>query len=80
VTGVGRAVSAKEMQDMETEREVAQDARQQPEKTARVVVVGQFQVTHEGTDYQPGDHAEVPASVAERWRANGWVTDPKRRK
>jgi hypothetical protein len=73
VTGIGRAVSEREMQDMEIEREVAQE---QPEKSVRVVVAEPFQVSHDGVDYQPGDTGEVPASVAEHWRANGWVQNP----
>lgn len=77
MTGVGRAVSAREVEDRAIEREIAP---QQPEKSVRVVVAAPFQVSHDGTDYRPGDHAEVPQSVAEKWTANGWAHEPKRRK
>jgi hypothetical protein len=75
----GRAVSEQEVRDMEIEREFAQGAPQQPEKVVRVVVVQPYKVTHNGTDYRPGDTAEVPESVAQKWIANGWVHEHKRR-
>jgi hypothetical protein len=38
-----------------------------------VTVIPPFQVSHDGTVYGPGEKAEVPDAVAERWQAHGWV-------
>jgi hypothetical protein len=73
----GRAISDQEMQDREIDRELAGE---QPEKSVRVTVAAPHQVTHGGKDYGPGEHAEVPASVAQKWIANEWVHESKRRK
>ncbi len=39
----------------------------------KVEVIGNFQVSHEGTVYRPGDTADVPDEVAKQWLDSGWV-------
>lgn len=40
---------------------------------AVVTVIPPFQVCHDGTVYAPGESAEAPDAVAERWQALGYV-------
>lgn len=40
---------------------------------ATVIVLGPFQVCHDGTVYGPGQTAEVPDAVAQQWLTHGWV-------
>jgi hypothetical protein len=45
-----------------------------PERNTRVKVLKPYSVAYNGTAYWPGSVAEVPASVAEKWLLNKWVT------
>jgi hypothetical protein len=44
-----------------------------PEPLKRVRVLAPFQVAHAGTQYFPGEVAEVPQSLANNWILNQWV-------
>ena len=46
-----------------------------PEPFKKVRVSAPFQVVHDTTVYRPGDFATVPASLADHWLLNRWVTD-----
>jgi hypothetical protein len=45
-----------------------------PEPLTRVKVLSPFQVVHDATAYYPNAVLEVPASVADNWLRNRWVT------
>ena len=42
----------------------------------KVEVIGNYQVAHAGTVYRPGDVADVPDEIAQRWISSGWVKEP----
>ncbi|HYQ36764.1 MAG TPA: hypothetical protein VER10_12960 [Mycobacterium sp.] len=42
-----------------------------------VTVNAPYQVVHEGTVYGPGQTADVPAEVADKWLEAGWVSETK---
>ncbi len=46
-----------------------------PEPFRKVRALAPFQVVYEGTVYLPDDVATVPASLADAWIRDQWVTD-----
>jgi len=42
--------------------------------TVDVTVAGNFQVSHDGNVYGPGETLTVPRELADTWTLNGWVT------
>ena len=46
-----------------------------PEPFKKVRVSAPYQVVYDATVYRPGDVATVPASLADQWVLNRWVTD-----
>jgi hypothetical protein len=39
----------------------------------RVAILSPFQVTHDRVSYRPGEVAEVPQHIAQRWIRSRWV-------
>jgi hypothetical protein len=44
-----------------------------------VTVNAPFQVVHDETIYEPGQTADVPQDVADKWLEAGWVSEAKER-
>ena len=42
-----------------------------------VTVNTPYQVMHDGTVYTPGETADVPDDVAEKWIDAGWVSEKR---
>ena len=45
-----------------------------------VTVNEPYQVVHEETVYTPGQTADVPDDLAEKWIAAGWVSEAKEKR
>lgn len=45
-----------------------------------VTVNAPYQVVHDGTVYGPGQTADVPEEIAQKWIEAGWVSEAKEKR
>lgn len=57
------------------EPELDDEPEPKPLPPKRVRVLGNYRVVHDGVAYTHNAIAEVPASLAEVWLGNHWVTE-----
>jgi hypothetical protein len=69
---LGAKRSQSSLQFIEDEPEPVTAPRDEPLKQVRVI--HPYLVAHNGLAYWPNSVAEVPASVADKWLLNKWVT------
>lgn len=56
-----------------TRAKASQAAKEPPGGLVKVTAVHPYQIGHQGAIAGPGEALEVPAELAERWRAQGLV-------